>query len=163
MGATERMIASNALSLAFEILRTPFSKKKKTLVMTVNGERKDSKRFILNLGIDCPTGTIVDDNEDDPELEHEVEILEDYTDEEDNGDEEDDGDEKDDGDEEEEEGPVRKRPFNDDDGEDQRPSKAAKQGAGQKSGTKGKGKEKVDVTEMMEEHEVGDDDEMLLG
>lgn len=83
MGATERMIVTNALSLATEILREPFSKKKKTAVLQVNGQRKDSKRFVITVGSSCPNGTIREVEE--PGLQRDAEVLEDYTDEEDEG------------------------------------------------------------------------------
>ena len=63
---------------------TSFSKKKKTLVLQVDGQRKDSKRFILNIGDQCPDG-VIRQGMDEPELGQDIQILEDCTDDEDEG------------------------------------------------------------------------------
>jgi hypothetical protein len=80
MGATERLIATNALTIAFEVLRTPSSKKRKTLVLKVDGQRKDSTRFVATIGRKLPKDAIAECEE--PDLECDVELLEDYTDDE---------------------------------------------------------------------------------
>jgi hypothetical protein len=77
-GATERLIATNALSIAFEILREPYSKKTKTLVLKVDGKRKDSSRFVATIGSKTPRDTI--SLWDEPDLECDVEVLDDLTD-----------------------------------------------------------------------------------
>lgn len=81
MGATERLIATNALSLAFEILREPFSRKRKTLILKVDGKRKDSTHFVVELGTNVPKNCIAEWEV--PGLGCDVELLEDYTDDED--------------------------------------------------------------------------------
>jgi hypothetical protein len=79
-GATERLIATNALSIAFEILHEPYSKKTKTLVLKVDGKRKDSSRFVATVGSKTPRDTI--SPWDEPDLECDVEVLDDLTDDE---------------------------------------------------------------------------------
>ncbi|ORY04008.1 hypothetical protein BCR34DRAFT_605007 [Clohesyomyces aquaticus] len=80
-GRAERLIASNALNAAFEILRS-CTKKTETLILKVEGERKDSSRAVLTPGKEDtrPQGIIRD--EDEPELEGdaEIELLDDVTD-----------------------------------------------------------------------------------
>jgi hypothetical protein len=79
-GATERLIGTNALTFAFEVLREPFTKRKKTLVLKVDGKRQDSSRFVATIGTAIPKHTIRP--WDEPKLEYEVEVLDDFTDDE---------------------------------------------------------------------------------
>lgn len=78
-GATERIIATNTLTFAFEVLREPFTKKK-TLSLKVGGQRKDSSRFMATIGSEVPDGAVRP--WDKPKLEYKVEVLDDVTDDE---------------------------------------------------------------------------------
>ena len=122
------MIATNALTLAFEVLREPCSKKKKPLIMKVNGQRKDSTHFVLTVGTKIPKTAIGDWEQ--PDLECEVEVLDDYTDE----------------DEDDTRVPARsKRGRDEKDEESDGDGRETRKMLKSKAGYKGKGKDKVEV------------------
>jgi hypothetical protein len=83
-GAAERSIATNALVFALQILREPFTKTPKTLKLKVNGVNKESKRFVVTIGAKVPKEVIREWEE--PELEYDVQVLGDETDDEGNED-----------------------------------------------------------------------------
>jgi hypothetical protein len=79
-GASERLIATNAFCFALEVLRDGFSKKSKTLILKVDGQRKDSTRFVAEVGRNTPSGAVR--SWDEPDLECEIEDIGDLTDDE---------------------------------------------------------------------------------
>jgi hypothetical protein len=81
MGQDERNVSSNALTMAAEILRGSITKKKKTANIRVGDERRSAFRYVLVVGRKRPQDVIRE--EDDPELERDVEIIDDVTDDED--------------------------------------------------------------------------------
>lgn len=79
MGLDERNVSSYALTLAAEILRGPFvSRKSKTANIKVEGQNRSASRFVLTIKKDRPENVI--HQEDEPELEQDVEVLDDLTD-----------------------------------------------------------------------------------
>jgi hypothetical protein len=81
-GAAERLIATNALVFAFEILRQPCDKKPKSLKLTLStGEIRQSKRFVMTLGGNIPKGAICAWIE--PDLESDMRLVDDVTDDDD--------------------------------------------------------------------------------
>lgn len=81
MGLDERNVSSYALTLAAEILRGPFiSRKSKTVNFKVGGQKRSASRFVLTIGKDRQENVVYE--KDEPELEQDVEVLDDATDEE---------------------------------------------------------------------------------
>jgi hypothetical protein len=82
MGVNERKVCDNALTLAADILRGPFTTKGKPANIKVNKEKRSAFRHVPTIGKDTLPNTISEG--DDPELERDVEVLDDTTDNEDN-------------------------------------------------------------------------------
>jgi hypothetical protein len=66
------------LVFALQVLHEPFSKTAKTLKLKVNGGNKESKRFVVTVGEKTPKDAVREWEE--PELENDVQVLDDETD-----------------------------------------------------------------------------------
>jgi hypothetical protein len=78
MGLDERAVCSNAMTMAAEVLRGPFTKKTKTANLTVNNEKRSASRAVLTIKGNRPDSVIYEEEE--PELAVDVGIEDDLTD-----------------------------------------------------------------------------------
>jgi hypothetical protein len=83
MGLEERAVSANAMLIAVEVLRDITTTKSKTANLKIGGEKKSVGRKVLTIGGTPLTGAIFQVTE--PELEQDIEVLSDMTDDEDEG------------------------------------------------------------------------------